>query len=449
MYFKLLLIVSILVSIGCERFQSEASYLEKLKKRGFVIFITKNSLSTYYSDKDNEWIGYEYELAKMFAKDQGLQIRVMTAKTSRKAFEYLDQGIGDFIGAGLTLTNEREKKYRFAKTFYRTQQQVVCNRFGKKPKDRNDLSKLNFVVGMDTSYATYLKDLSTVLKGLKWKEENISTEELLAKVNNKKIDCTVSDSHTLSLQQRMMPDLQIAFALSPEEGVHWFVKKDNYQLERIFNKWIGKKQKDGSLQDLTAKYFGFIAPEFDYYDVKVFEDRIKNRLLKWKPIFLKAAKITGLDWKLLAAISYQESHWDKEAVSPTGVKGPMMLTKVTAERMGVKDRTDPYESIIAGAKYLLWLKNRFKDQVAEPDLTWVALAAYNVGHGHVDDIMTLAKTRNLPDNKWVHIKALLPLLSRVDIYSTLKYGYANGSEPQLYVSRIRNFHKILNLKKKI
>ncbi len=446
---KILLLLLLVACIQCDRFQSESSYLGKLKERGFIIFITRNSLSTYYSDKDNQWVGFEYELAQAFAKDHGLQIRVMTAKNAKQAFDFLDQGIGDFIGASAVLTTERKAGYRYSEAFFKTQQKVVCNRFGKQAKDRNSLAKLKFIVGVSTSYASYLKDLSQVFKGLNWKEDNASTEELLARVNDKKIDCTVADSHILSLQQRIMPNLKIAFSLSPEEGVHWFIKKDNHQLERIINKWLESKNTSGEIQEVIDKYFGFIAQQFDYYDTKIFDKRIKQRLAAWKPYFIKASKTTGLDWKLLAAISYQESHWDKDAVSPTGVKGPMMLTKATAERMGVVDRTDPYESIMAGAKYYLWLKNRFKKEVSEPDLAWVSLAAYNVGHGHMDDIMSLATTKNLPYNKWAHIKNLLPLLSRPDVYATLKYGYANGNEPLIYVSRIRNFYKILNLKKKI
>lgn len=446
---KLLLVLLVVPSFSCDRLQSEASYLSRLKERGFIMFITRNSLSTYYSDKDAEWVGFEYDLAKQFATDNGLELRVMVAKNAHQAFQYLGQGLGDFIGASLVSTREREAEYRLSNSFFQIQQKVVCHRFGKMAKDRNDLSRTNFVVGNNTSYAQYLSDLSQVLKGLSWKEEEISTEELLAKVNDKAIDCTVADSHILALQQRIMPNLSSPFALSPKQNLHWFVKKENHQLQKIINKWLALKKQSGDLQEVTDRYFGFITQEFDYYDTKTFEDRIKNRLEQWRPLFLQASRQTGLDWKLLAAISYQESHWEPSAVSPTGVKGLMMLTNATAARMGVMDRTDPKESILAGAKYFLWLKKRFKKQVSEPDLTFIALAAYNVGHGHVDDIMELAKSKNLPHTKWAHIKDILPLLSRPDVYSELKYGYANGGEPLIYVERIRNFYRILTLKNRI
>lgn len=445
------LVLSILaiVSLSCDRLQSEASYLSKLKERGFIIFITRNSLSTYYSDKDGEWVGFEYDLAKAFAKEHNLNLRVMVAKNANQAFQFLQQGLGDFIGAGLVATSERQNQYRLSTGFYETQQRVVCNRFGKKAKSRNDLSTIRFVVGKNTSYANYLRDLAKVLKGLKWREEEISTEELLVKVNDKEIDCTVADSHTLSLQQRIVPNLTSTFALSPKQDLHWFVKKENHQLQKIVNKWLEGKRQIGYLQEVTDRYFGFMEQKFDYYDSKVFEDRIKTRLKEWKPLFKLAEKQTGIDWKLLAALSYQESHWEPSAVSPTGVKGLMMLTNATAVRMGVVDRTDPRESILAGAKYFLWLKKRFQKEVSEPDLTFIALAAYNVGHGHLDDIMGLANQKNLPHAKWAHIKDLLPLLSRPEVYSELKYGYANGSEPQVYVFRVRNFYRILTLKKNI
>jgi membrane-bound lytic murein transglycosylase F len=446
-HYRFLFIILLFAQVSCDRIQSEASFLSKLKERGFIVFGTENTLSTYYSDKDNQWVGFEYELARAFAADHGLELKVKVLTNSQEGFQLLEEDQVDFIGANLLISQDKEQKFRYSQAFYKVRQEVVCNRFGRKIKDRTEISKVNFVVSKGSSYDTYLQTLAKVLKGLQWKTYEASTEELLSQVNEMRIDCTVADSHVLALQQRIMPNLVVVFPLSTDQGIHWFVNKEDYQLERIMNRWFD--QKTILVHETVEKYFGFITKDFDYYDTKFFEDRMQTRLKKWKGFFLQAGKITKIDWKLLAAISYQESHWEEDAVSPTGVRGLMMLTHATAARMKIDNRRDPEQSITAGAKYFLWLKKRFKAEFADPDLTWIALAAYNVGHGHIDDLIALAKQRKQPYNKWAHIKELLPLLSRPEVYSHLKYGYANGSEPLLYVDRVRNFYRILSHKKKI
>lgn len=444
---KQILCFVFLLLISCDRYQSEASYLQKLKDRGFITFITRNTMATYYADRDGQWVGFEYDLAKKFAEDHGLNLRLMVAKTSHEAFQFLDAGVGDFIGASLVATKEREEKYRLGPSILKTQQNVVCHRYGKKAKDRNELKNVNFVVSKNSSHESYLLYLQKAMKNLEWKVQETSSEDLLKQVESKSIDCTVIDSNLLALHQRIMPNLQLMFALTPEQDIQWIVKKDNHQLQRIFISWIEQKRKLGDLQVITDRYFGFITEGFDFYDTKAFEERIKTRLPEWKDLFKKASRQTGIDWKLLAAIAYQESHWDEFAVSPTGVKGIMMLTNATAARMGVNDRTNPEESILAGAKYFLWLKKRYLKISPEPDATYLAMAAYNVGHGHIDDLMEYAKSKNMPFTKWAHIKELLPDLTKPEVFQTLKYGYANGYEPLVYVDRIRNFHKILNFKR--
>jgi len=155
------------------------------------------------------------------------------------------------------------------------------------------------------------------------------------------------------------------------------------------------------------------------------------------------AEKTSIDWRLLAAISYQESHWNEKAISPTGVKGLMMLTQATAKDLGVKDRTQARDSIDGGARYLKQRIAIIPERVLEPDRTWFALASYNIGFGHLNDARILTQQLGKNPDKWIDVKQFLPLLSQEKWYSQTRHGYARGKEPVRYVSNIRSYLDLL------
>jgi len=126
----------------------------------------------------------------------------------------------------------------------------------------------------------------------------------------------------------------------------------------------------------------------------------------------QAAQQHGVDWRLLAAMGYQESKWDPHAVSFTGVRGLMQLTEDTASRMRAGDRRDPRSSIFGAAKYLAMLMRDMPRRIPEPDRTWFAVAAYNVGLGHVEDARVLAQQAGRNPDRWEDVREFLPLLSQ-------------------------------------
>src|SRR5690606_22308761 len=190
------------------------------------------------------------------------------------------------------------------------------------------------------------------------------------------------------------------------------------------------------------RYYGH-SKRLKSIDVTAFIQRSRTLLPQYIDLFKQAQELTSLDWRLLAAVSYQESHWDKFNTSPTNVRGLMMLTEDTADRMGVTDRLDPKQSIIAGARYIVLLKDAIPERIPEPDKTWMALAAYNIGLAHLEDARVLAQRLKLNPDRWADVKKALPLLNKVEYYSTLKYGYASGGAPVIFVESIRTYHKIL------
>ena len=180
------------------------------------------------------------------------------------------------------------------------------------------------------------------------------------------------------------------------------------------------------------------------YEVKTFLRHIETRLPYYREEFQQAEKKFGIPWILLAAMAYQESKWNHKAISPTGVRGIMMLTRSTASDLGIHNRLDPSTSISGGARYLSYLQKRIPDEIRMPDRMFVALAAYNVGIGHINDARMLAERLGKNPAQWDDLKSVLPLLAHKEYYEDLPHRYARGWEPVQYVKRIRAYRNILH-----
>jgi len=243
-----------------------------------------------------------------------------------------------------------------------------------------------------------------------------------------------------------MPELNATFKFKKNDLIAWAINDDSDKLHKVLTKWFKKKETKSHVTELKRKYFDFI--DFDPYNVKTYIDRIVKRLPKFEAKFKEAGKKYNLPWELLAAVGYQESYWNPNAKSPTGVRGLMMLTRRTAKEVGVKNRLDPFESIEGGAKYLRKIINMLPHYLYEDDKVWFALASYNVGFYHVRDALALTIMQNEDPTRWHSVETVLPLIAHRKYYKRLPYGHARGLEPVLYVNRIKDFYDILLKKDK-
>jgi len=253
----------------------------------------------------------------------------------------------------------------------------------------------------------------------------------------------VTDSNIVELAQNFSPNISRAFNLGEPETLAWALPKDAspFLVDRVKD-FFARINSDGTLRILLDRYYGHIQ-RLTQADVSVFLERRQLVLPQYRNIFQEAQDVTGLDWRLLAALAFQESHWNPLATSPTGVRGFMMLTSETADRLGVGNRLDPHQNIIAGARYLRILKDTLPERIAEPDRTWLALASYNLGYGHLEDARILTQRHGLNADSWVDVKKTLPLLTRSDFYITVKRGFARGGEAVILTENIRNYFDIL------
>lgn len=439
--------VLLLLASGCgsdnRASSSKARSVREIKKSGKLVVVTRNAPTTYYVDRHGAMTGMEYDMVVSFAKFLGVEPEIRVIHTISGILDAVANGQCDVAAAGLTYTRERSNDFQIGPVYQTVKQLVVGRRGGKRPKTIDDLSKVRLRVVAASSYEERLTSLKADHTELAWEsDDSLDTEQLLEKVWNGEIDCTISDDTIFRINRRYYPELVAAMAITDPEPLAWFLNKNAKDLRKAVHEWFEDFTASGELTLLEEAYYGYVEI-FDYVDTRKFVRSIDTTLPTYRATFEKAAEDNDLHWTLLAAQSYQESHWRPRAKSPTGVKGIMMLTLPAAEDVNVTDRLDPEQSIFGGAKYLRGIIDRLPDEIVEPDRTWIALAAYNVGMGHLYDARTLARRQGKNPNLWVDMQEVLPLLAQKQYYKTVDRGYARGSEPVRYVSRIRNYEDIL------
>lgn len=424
----------------------QPSIVEKIRAQGEITVITLNSPSTYFEDNVGP-TGYEYELSKAFADYLGVELVLKQAESLSDLYYKLDKKEASFAAAGLTATHitQQNKSVHFSTPYMQVSQQVIYRRGGMRPNDIPDLSRGQLLITADSSHAFQLRAIQDQnYPELTWSESpDFETVELLQMVANSEIDFTVVSSNEFEMLQVYYPNLAVAFSLTGAQPLAWaFPKSRDKSLAQAAEGFFRNAQTNGLLLEIKERFYGHLG-QLNYVGAKRFQRQTDKKLGKYNDLFKQAAEKYNLDWRLLAAMSYQESHWNPRAKSFTGVRGLMMLTLRTAKELGVKNRLDPKQSIDGGAAYLAKLRDRLPEEVKEPDRTWMALAAYNVGYGHLRDARKLTAKGGGDSNRWMDVKDFLPLLSKKRYYKQTQYGYARGNEPVTYVQNIRRYFDVL------
>ncbi|MCQ4308857.1 membrane-bound lytic murein transglycosylase MltF [Pseudomonas stutzeri] len=420
------------------------SALERIKEEGVLRVITRNSPSTYFQDRNGE-AGFEYELVKRFASHLGVELQLETADSIDEIFTRLNRPGGpDLAAAGLVASEGRQSLARFTNAYLDVTTQVVYRRGQRRPTQPEDLIGKRILVLKGSSQAEKLKALQAELPELRYEESDaVEVVDLLRMVDEGQVDLTLVESNELALNQVYFTNARVAFDLGEQNSLSWIVGKgEDDSLLVAANQFLDQAKENGTLQRLRERYYGHV-DVLGYVGAYAFAKHLQQRLPRYEKHFRETAKTHGVDWRLLAAIGYQESHWQPEATSKTGVRGLMMLTLNTAKAMGVTNRLDPVQSIQGGGKYIALVHANLPDSIKEPDRTWFALAAYNVGGGHLEDARKLAEGEGLDPNKWLDVKQMLPRLSQKQWYTKTRYGYARGGEPVHFVANIRRYYDIL------
>ncbi len=409
-----------------------------------LVALVHNSPTTRFLGADGKYSGIEQDLLDMFAKDIGARLRLVQGKNFSDILPALRRHVAHLAAAGVTATGQRRKDFIFGPAYLSVHTVIAYNNAHQRPRNIRDLIGKHVVVVAGSSGAEQLRLEAAQEPRLKWQEiRDADSMELLDRLASDEVDFVITESNIVELAQNFSSNIGRAFNLGEPQTLAWAMSKDANPLliERV-NSFFTRINANGTLRVLLDRYYGHIE-RLTQADVANFLERRILVLPEYRPIFQEAQELTGIDWRLLAALGFQESHWDPLATSPTGVRGLMMLTSETADRMGVSDRLDARQNIIAGARYLRVLMDTLPSRIKNPDRTWLALASYNVGYGHLEDARILTQRHGLNPDSWVDVKKTLPLLTRSDFYVTVKRGFARGGEAVVLTENIRNYFDIL------
>ncbi len=406
--------------------------------------LTRPLASSYYIE-NGQPAGPEYDLVNLFAESIGVTPEFIVKESSAALFEALRAGEGHLAAAAISETEARVSGMRFGPAYHSVDQLVVCHRDVSSPLPRgpDELVGLRVHVAGRASHEAFLKTWREQHPDLNWERHaSLSSEKLLAKVAAGEADCTLVDSATFALNRRHLPQLASAFVASAEESLTWVLADGQWWLGRRLRDWLHWPGTAARIAAILNRYLG-PTRLFDHVDFQVYKRRIRKRLPQYRALFERVADEHDLPWTLIAAQAYQESHWDPQATSPTGVRGLMMLTRNTAESLGVADRLDPVQSVEGGVRYLKQMLARLPETIHAADRMWFALAAYTIGAGHLDDARGLAAHLGRNPDSWHALEETLPLLAEKRYAGQLRFGSARGADAVRYVHRIRNYNAIL------
>jgi len=435
----------LLLGLSCEfdmsSFKTDASILKKIIEKGELTVITRNNAHCYYSYRDQE-MGFEHDLAKAFASYLGVTLNIRIADKWEGMIPNLIDGTGDLIAASMTITPKRKREVLFSNGYMDIQQHLIVHRDNRSIRTIEDLPGQTIHIRRGTSYQERLETLASQIPNLTIVlHEDVPTEELIRQVAEKEIDITVADSNIALLNRRYYPQAIMGVPIGKKEQLGWAVNPKARHLRAKINQFFKQIQGNGVYEKLSKQYYAEVE-RFDYLDMKAYHRRLATRLPKYQPILMAASREFDFDWRLIAAQMYQESHFRRYARSHAGAYGLMQLTRRTARSLGVTDITDPEQNIYAGVKHLRNLFNYF-DIENDPDRQSIALAAYNIGQGHVRDAQKLAISLGMDPKKWSSLEKTLPLLRQRKYYKNATYGYCEGLEPVTYVKQIRIYYDIL------
>ncbi|HCX26975.1 MAG TPA: membrane-bound lytic murein transglycosylase MltF [Cellvibrionales bacterium] len=440
------LLLASVASYQHSQFLSEASiqHSEGNSKNNYLKVITRISPNTYY-ESDEGPSGFEYALLDRFAKSLGKELQISTTDSLSDLFHRLERNEVHLASAGLSATKEHRRRFTYTVPYLQSQPYVVYRVGNKRPRSAADLIGKDIIVVGDSAHSAILENMRNIHPGIQWRElNNVDYIDVLGRIENSEVDYTILDSTDLLLHQGFFPRVKKSLKIGGESSFAWALPKasEGSYLHRAANQFIQQIKADGTLARLEEQYYGQAA-HINQVAANEFDKNIDQQLPLYLDNIKAAANLYDMDWRLLAAISYQESAWNPLARSRTGVRGMMMLTLPTAKEVGVTNRLDPDQSLRGGAFYLNNLKSRLPKKILEPNRTWFALAAYNVGFGHLEDARVITQKRGGDPNSWYDVKQSLPLLTQKKWYSKTRYGYARGYEPVQYVQHIRHYQNVL------
>jgi membrane-bound lytic murein transglycosylase F len=417
--------------------------LEAIKARGVLRVATLNSPTSYYLGTHGP-DGLEYQLAAAFARSIMAKVEVETFPNRSALRTALASGRFDVVAAHLSWDPAWQDVGEPAKPYDQVVQHWVYRRGKPRPTKLADIAKARVVVMEDSVEALFLAswspDAGTPIEWIEIPRDG--GIDALDAVADGTAEVALVDGHEFAFARALHPEVGIAFSLPRRRPVQWIVPRGARQLREAIDAWMARERSSGRLAALSQRALQ-ASTQMRRLTAREFRQHVEQRLPELQPLFEQASVQTGVDWRLLAALAYQESQWNPRAESPNGARGIMMLMPETAASLGVRDPFDPRQSILGGARYFQQKVAQIPERIREPDRTWLAIASYNMGYGHLEDARVITQMRGGDPDRWEQVRENLPLLADEAWYLRVKNGYARGWEAQYTVDRVRQFANVL------
>jgi membrane-bound lytic murein transglycosylase F len=419
------------------------SMIDQIKTLGELRVVTRNGPLTYYRGPDDIPEGPEYELARRFADELGVKLKITPKRSYAEIYAALASGEAHLAAAGLKVPAQDIPGVEFGPAYQRVREHLIYRRGAQRPGSLAEIGAGDLEIAAGSSHAKTLRAFRDGLPDLVW-VENSSTDSqaLLDEVADGSIDYTIVDSTEFALAHDAHPDLRIAFDLPGSQSLAWAASDRDPEFLHDMSNYFARLNVNGELASIVKRYYGR-SEDLEFVGARGFMRHLQYRLPLYQKWFEEAAEQSSQDWRLLAAIGYQESKWNPSAASASGAKGLMQLTVETATEAKVTNLNDARQSIFGGARYFRQVYEKIPAHVPEPDRTWFALAAYNIGYGHVEDARVLAQKSGRDPDSWQDVREFLPLLEQERWYTQTENGYARGWEPVRYVDNVRGYRDLL------
>jgi len=416
-----------------------------------LIVVVRPGPTSWFAGENGQPAGLEHDLLQRFASEQKLPLMVVVADSASGLMSKVARGEAHVGAGGLfqvaddprsTRDAGRMSRVLWTQGYHSVEPVLIYNRDGFKPQGFADLRGAAVAYVQSTGLEEPVAAVRAAHPEVKWTPvDPPSADALIAQVSDGTVDYAIVASSDAAAMRNVYGDFDVAFPVGPRRELAWAVAPGNPELRAAIDQYFARLRKDGTLARYADRYFG--AGDIERIDAGVFRDRIRTSLPQFRGMFHEAQASSGVEWRLLAAVAYQESQWDPVATSETGVRGLMQLTEDTARVLGVQDRLDPKAAALGAARYLRLLKDKLPARITEPDRTWLALAAFNIGIAHLEDARVLAQRQKLNPDLWSDVRKTLPLLAQQDYFLQAKYGYARGGMPVAFVDRVRAYYDVL------
>ncbi len=432
--------------------------LAQIKEAGKLILLTENTSTSYYLFKGQP-IGYDYELVNSFAKSQGLELEVKVIDDLNQMFEMLRSGEGDLIACNLVITEERKQIVQFSNPLGDTRQVLVQ----RKPRDWRKMSSEALSDSLirdmcelegETVHVHQYSSFWSRLYEIQNKEDiridiqpahgQLDSEELIELVVEGEIDYTIADENVAKLNQTYEPSLDVETAISESQEIAWAVRQSSDSLLLAINTWISDKKNKRKLAYTYNKYFNSVKDQKQRVGHQ-YSSLGGQRISAYDEIIQEESERLDWDWRLLAAMIYNESRFNPQAKSWAGAFGLMQIMPVTGARFGIDSTSSERANIQAGVSFLKYLEKFWAKRVSDPvERRNFVLASYNVGHGHVLDAQKLSAELGLDAERWAgNVETALKFKSHAKYYkmTCVEHGYCRGESAVDYVKNVMNHYQ--------